>query len=279
MAALVRGIQKHGGHVFCKSHVQEICIADGKAQGVQLKRNNQRIRAKKGVVSNLSIWDLLQSGILDTETLPQSYVEQGKETPLGKSFMHLHVGFKATRKELEELQAHYICLKDWSRGVEAEDNAVLVSIPSVHDDSLAPDGFGVLHAYTPATEEYERWSNMKRNSDEYKSLKEERSQYLWEILETIIPDIRKRAEIVQIGTPLTHERFLRRYKGSYGPAIVAGEGSFPFPKTPVKGLLVCGDSCFPGIGVPAVAGSGLLAAHSVSLDSIPKQKELLESMR
>lgn len=80
-------------------------------------------------------------------------------------------------------------------------------------------------------------------------------------------------------TPLTHQRFLNRYRGSYGPAIRAGEGSFPFPNTPVKNLLLCGDSCFPGIGVPAVAGSGILAANSVSFDSLRPQMEFLESMR
>ena len=113
---------------------------------------------------------------------------------------------------------------------------------------------------------------------EYSSLKEERSKYLWKVLQKIIPDIRSRVTHSQIGTPLTHERFLRRYKGSYGPAIKAGEGSFPFPTTPVKGLLVTGDSCFPGIGVPAVAGSGLIAANSVSLESIKAQIEVLEKL-
>ena len=82
-----------------------------------------------------------------------------------------------------------------------------------------------------------------------------------------------------LSTPLTHQRFLRRYRGSYGPAIRAGEASFPFPNTPIEGLLVCGDSCFPGIGVPAVAGSGFLAANSVSFASIGPQLKLLESMR
>lgn len=280
--ALVRGITKHGGHVFTKSHVASIELDDNnkkKAVGVRMKKNDRFVKAKKAVVSNLSIWDLLGSGILNTEALPESYLSQGMETPVGKSFMHLHVGFQATKEELEQLQAHYMYMDDWSRGVEAEDNAALVSIPSVHDNSLAPEGYAVLHAYTPATEDYARWANVKRNTDEYNTLKEERSQYLWGVLEKIIPNIRDRSTVVQIGTPLTHERFLRRHKGSYGPAIVAGEGSFPFPKTPVDRLLVCGDSCFPGIGVPAVAGSGLLAAHSVSWDSIPQQKKLLESMQ
>ena len=136
-----------------------------------------------------------------------------------------------------------------------------------------------MHIYTPATEDFARWENIDRKSEEYKTLKEERSQYLWNVLEKVIPDIRKRAKLVQVGTPLTHQRFLRRHRGSYGPAIKAGEGSFPFPGTPIEGLLLCGDSCFPGIGVPAVAGSGLLAANSVSFDSIKPQLEVLKQLQ
>jgi phytoene dehydrogenase-like protein len=170
-------------------------------------------------------------------------------------------------------------MEDWARGVEAEDNAVLLSIPSVHDDTLAPPDHAVLHIYTPATEEFARWEHVDGKSAEYKALKEERSEYLWHILEKVIPDIRERAIVVRVGTPLTHRRFLRGCKGSYGPAIKAGEGSFPFPGTPIRQLLVCGDSCFPGIGVPAVAGSGLLAANSVSFDSIKPQMEVIKAIQ
>jgi phytoene dehydrogenase-like protein len=41
-------------------------------------------------------------------------------------------------------------------------------------------------------------------------------------LEQIIPDVRDRAEVSLVGTPLTHERFLRRQRGTYGPALHAG---------------------------------------------------------
>ncbi|MEM9151012.1 MAG: carotene isomerase, partial [Cyanobacteria bacterium P01_F01_bin.3] len=58
-------------------------------------------------------------------------------------------------------------------------------------------------------------------------------------------------------------RFLRRYRGSYGPAIKAGQALFPGPKTPIKNLLCCGDSTFPGIGLPAVAASGMMTAHTL----------------
>ena len=159
--------------------------------------------------------------------------------------------------------------------------------PGVCDDSLAPEGYAVLHIYTPATEDYARWErfaddNSPESKSAYEQLKHDRSEYLFSALDQILPegfDIQSRAVTTQIGTPLTHERFLRRYKGSYGPAIDARTDSFPFPTTPISKLLLCGDSCFPGIGVPAVAGSGLLAANSVSLDSIPEQIKLLKELK
>lgn len=278
--ALVRGIEKKGGTIFTKSHVEEILVEDGRATGVRLRKGGKDVMAKRAVVSNLSVWDLFGSGILDGSAFPEKFVEERKSTPVGKSFMHLHVGFEATREELAELQAHYMYVDDWDRGVEAQDNAALLSIPSVHDDSLAPEGHGVLHIYTPATEDFAPWEGVRRGTPEYDALKERRAAYLWRVLEEVIPDIRRRAKVVRVGTPLTHRRYLNRHRGSYGPAIVAGQDApFPFPGTPVKGLLLCGDSCFPGIGVPAVAGSGILAANSVGLDSVGPQLKLLKSLR
>lgn len=67
-----------------------------------------------------------------------------------------------------------------------------------------------------------------------------------------------------VGTPLTHQRFLRRHRGSYGPGFMPpATGSLPGCKTPVPGLLACGDSTFPGIGLPAVAASGAIAANTL----------------
>jgi len=67
-----------------------------------------------------------------------------------------------------------------------------------------------------------------------------------------------------VGTPPTHERFQRRHRWTYGAAYRADEGRvFPGPATPLPGLFCCGDSTMPGIGVPAVAMSGMIAAGAV----------------
>jgi phytoene dehydrogenase-like protein len=117
---------------------------------------------------------------------------------------------------------------------------------------------------------------MDRQSEEYASLKRLRAEVMWQALERIIPDVRSRCEVTLVGTPLTHERFLRRHRGSYGPAIRAGVGLFPGPGTPLPGLLCCGDSTFPGIGLPAVAASGMIAANTLA--SVKKQMEMLQDI-
>lgn len=93
----------------------------------------------------------------------------------------------------------------------------------------------------------------------------------------IIPDIRERTELEMIGTPLTHARYLRRHKGTYGPGISAREATFPGPATPIPGLYGCGDSYMPGIGVPAAAASGMIAANT--LVSVPAHFKMLSELQ
>ena len=99
----------------------------------------------------------------------------------------------------------------------------------------------------------------------YQQLKEERAAPIWEAIKRRAPDIDQGIVVRQIGTPLTHARFLRRHRGNYGPAIAAGNGVFEFPPvtTPLPGLYRCGDSTTAGIGVPAVASSGAQCANAM----------------
>lgn len=78
----------------------------------------------------------------------------------------------------ESLGIHHIVVNDWSRGVDADQNVVLISIPSVLSKDLAPAGKHILHAYTPGTEPYKLWEGLDRRSTEYKNLKRERSEVL-----------------------------------------------------------------------------------------------------
>ncbi|AUC60728.1 FAD-dependent oxidoreductase [Cyanobacterium sp. HL-69] len=258
--ALVRGMEKHGGQLWLSSHVQEIMVENNRAVGVVL-RNGKTIRARKAVISNASIWDTIP--LIGEGVLPKDFVQGVEKTPMNDSFMHLHLGIDGAGLP-EDLPCHHMIVNDWHRGVTAEQNVVAVSIPSLLDASLAPEGKHSIHVYTPATEPYSLWAGLSRNSDEYNELKKVRSHVMWSALERFIPDIRERCEVTLIGTPLTHQRYLRRYRGTYGAAWNADEGLFPGSTTPINNLYCCGDSTFPGIGVPAVAASGMITANTLA---------------
>jgi phytoene dehydrogenase-like protein len=188
------------------------------------------------------------------------------------SFIHLHVALNATGVDLQKLAAHYtvmdrslsgdpsIVVNGILDGPCSIGNMIAVSNPCVLDETLAPEGYIVMHAYGAGNEPYEIWEGLQRNTPEYIQLKEERAQPLWRALECIIPDARDRVEVQMIGTPLTHERFLRRPRGTYGSVT---EDYLRDGSTPYSNFILASDSIFPGIGVPAVAIVGASAANSM----------------
>lgn len=250
--ALVRGLNKWGGELRSGTHVEQILVAGGRAIGVRL-RNGMTLHAPV-VISNATLWDTY-SHLLNPEDLPTDFRREALQTPAVDSFMHLHLGIDGTG--LEDLKVHHVVVHHRDRDLTAPGNTCMISVPSVLDPNLAPPGKHVIHAYT-----LEPWALWQRD-DRYGERKRARVQPLYDALARVIPDIRDRVEVELIGTPLTHQRFLRRYHGTYGPAISADQGLFPNHQTPIAGLLRVGDSTLPGIGVPAVAASGILCANSL----------------
>jgi hypothetical protein len=86
----------------------------------------------------------------------------------------------------------------------------------------------------------EWWEGLNRSSEEYRKKKEEAADFLWQAISEYIPNAKDRAVpgTVQIGTPLTHERFLRRTRGAYGPRVDVSQGqTLPGHTTPLQGFL------------------------------------------
>lgn len=250
--ALVRGLKNHGGELRLNAHVEQILVADQRATGVRL-RGGEELHAPV-VITNATVWDTVES-LLSPQDLPASYRQQALATPAVNSFMHLHLGIRA--EGLADLAIHHVVVNDDKADITAPGNTCMISIPSVLDPSLAPPGHHVVHAYT-----LEPWAGWRRDQG-YDVRKRQRAEPLYQALRRVIPDLAERMTLELIGTPLTHQRFLRRYRGTYGPAIAAGQGLFPGSATPIQGLYRVGDSTRPGIGVPAVAASGILCANAL----------------
>ena len=277
-------LRRTGSFVRCRARVASIDVEGGRARGVTLS-SGARVTARDGVICNAPVWalDALLSGGGNggapvDETL-RSFSQRASRAEMTRSFLHLHVGLDSAGLDLTELRAHYTVMRSGLLSADpcAELNMIAVSCPSVIDSTLAPAGKMVLHAYGAGNEPYELWADERRGSAPYERRKVERAQALWEAVERVIPDARARAEVALVGSPLTHEAFNRRPRGTYG---AAAEALLADGRTPCSRLVLCGDGVFPGIGVPAVALSGASAAnalvdplrHWAELDALDRER-------
>jgi phytoene dehydrogenase-like protein len=272
-AALVRGMERHGGQLRTGAAVEQVLVEGSRATGVRLV-GGECIGASRGVIANTSPWDLL--ALLPADAVPARWRRKQAATPACASFLHWHLGLRGGA-ELADLPIHHVWVGDWQRGITAERNVAVLSMPSLLDPAMAPAGHQVLHGYTPANEPWELWRDLEQGSPAYETLKAERCSLFHRVLDPLIPDWRERVVIELQGTPLTHRQYLRVHQGSYGPAWPADRGPFPGGDTPIANLVLCGSGTFPGIGVPPVAVSGAMAAHRF----LParQQRQLLEELQ
>jgi prolycopene isomerase len=161
----------------------------------------------------------------------------------------------------KNFNCHHIIVEDWEK-LEDEKGVIFISIPTLLDSSLAPDGKHIIHAFTPSS--LSEWDNLSR--EEYITKKENYYSFLIEKISKIIPKLDKYIDHKEIGTPRTHRKFLGRFEGSYGPIPskkLLGLLPMPFNSTNIENLYCVGDSCFPGQGLNAVAFSGYACAHKI----------------
>ena len=260
---LVSGIERLGSKVRYKANVTEILLKDKKAVGVKLSSGEEIY--SDVVVSNSTRWDTFglnkkRKGLINLDNVPKSEYKWSKTYKPSPSFVSIHLGVEKSLLS-KDFNCHHIIVENWDE-LENEKGVIFVSIPTLLDSSLAPEGKHIIHAFTPSS--ITEWENLSR--DDYLEKKEKYFSFLVEKISKIIPNLDKNIDHREIGTPKTHRKFLGRYEGSYGPIPMKkllGLLPMPFNTTKVKNLYCVGDSCFPGQGLNAVAFSGYACAHKI----------------
>lgn len=265
---LVEGLEKTGGEIRYKSRVQQIIIEEGKAVGVKL--TNGKVYRGKRIISNATRWDTLGK-LIPAENIPPSEKKWRSNYQKSPSFLSLHLGVEASVFP-EGTECHHILLENWEKMEESE-GTIFVSIPTLLDPNLAPEGYHIVHTFTPSY--IEGWQGL--TVKEYEAKKEEAAGRVIDRLENIFPGLDAGLDYMEIGTARSHQRFLNREDGTYGPIPrrkLQGLLAMPFNRTAIPGLYCVGDSTFPGQGLNAVAFSGFACAHKVAVDlGLKKRKK------
>ncbi|WP_320677053.1 carotenoid isomerase [Prochlorococcus sp. MIT 1300] len=263
---LVTGLENHGGQIRYKSRVKNILLKGKCAIGIELA-NGEKIYSKK-VISNATRWDTFggegaKHALVDIKDTPSSEHKWRRRYKPSPSFLSLHLGVENSIIP-KGSHCHHLILDSWDK-MNAEQGVTFISIPTILDSGLAPEGKGIVHAFTPSS--IKDWENL--SPKEYSDKKTRDADRLIKKIENIFPGLKSSICHKEIGTPRTHRRFLGRFQGSYGPIPslpLPGLLPMPFNSTGIQNLFCVGDSCFPGQGLNAVAFSGFACAHLIGAD-------------
>ncbi len=253
--ALCKGVEKFGGRICYQKEVTEILVENGSARGVRLADGSKHYA--RAVISNATVWDTFNRLVTDSR-----YRVDEKRFLRAPSWFQLFLGVDASLIP-EGFYVHHILVDDW-KSYNQTGGTIYFSAPTILDPSLAPAGKHIIHAFV--TGEVDEWQHYERGSSAYLAAKEEVAAGVIARTERILPGLSKAVELKVLATPLTHERYLNRFKGSYGPLMKPGQNILQKPQntTPIKNLFAAGDSTFPGQGVIAVTYSGVSCASYIA---------------
>jgi phytoene dehydrogenase-like protein len=270
-AALAAAAASKGVTLRTASVVARIMVDGDRVTGVELEGGEQL--AADTVVSNADPRTTFFK-LVGARNLDAGFVRKIQHIRMRGNAAKLHLALKAlpdfTGVEPDQLGERLVIAPDSAYVERAFDHAkygeysaspaLEITIPSIHDSSLAPDGQHVLSAivqYAP----YELKGGWEAARGAF-------TNQILDQLTRYAPDIRQQLSHAELLTPADIEREFRITGGHWHHGELALDQALmmrPVPgaaqyATPLSGLYLCGAGCHPGGGVMGHAGRNAATA-------------------
>lgn len=270
--AYVKGLNKHGGEFLPNHQVEEIIVENGEAVGVRLKSVQGRwdevgkhigneknedtfsVRAD-AVVSNADALTTFE-GMLPSGSVSEKFINKLKSHEETPSLLKISLGVKMELPD--DMRYHDTVIYDSYNMDEVfqkmketvPDAPVDITIPSLTDSSLAPEGGHVIHLWNYAP---------YMDGDSWDSIANDAADKMIKSTEKYLPGLSDSIEVKLIMTPASIQRYALTKNGApYGWTFSPGQMGINRlqPRTPIKNLLLAGHWTTPGAGIAGVAMSG-----------------------
>jgi prolycopene isomerase len=257
--ALAHVILQNGGEILYRRSVTGIGVDGETVTGVRLD-DGREVRAD-AVVSNA---DALQTfeHLVGFEHLPERYVKRLRRMKPSVSAVMVYSACTLPVQE-SGLASEVFVYDHWDHNETWADveagrlGGMWLSVPTLHDPSLAPDGEHLVMLTSLIPYDIgEPWSEAKPRYEEL----------LVDRVEKLLPGYRDSITFLESATPETFERYTLAQKGAiYGWENTPQQSQpkrLPF-ETPLGGLYLAGHWTDPGTGSVRCLLSGLRAAAAV----------------
>ncbi len=283
-------VEELGGTIHLRRGVERILMEDGRAVGLVTepwKGESHTVRAR-AVLSNADVKATLFD-LVGAQHLPSKYAKSADAWTYPAALFLTCLGVKADLGELGMGAANYWISDDYdldtayARGREAgayEPQGAYITSASLKDPDTpghSPDGVHSLEVMTlfPGAPSFwgfdgddtEAWRY--RRDEQYSETKLAIEDKLIDRLEGLFPGTKEHIVFRESASPLSHIRYTRANAGTgYGIAVTPDQfhEQRPHPRSPVRGLYLCGASTRQSFGIMGTMMGGRDAARRIGED-------------
>jgi len=226
---------------------------------IDKKGNTYNVRSSKGVIysapvliSNLPVWNMEEKTSGDMADYFRKESEQYDE-----AWGAFTMGIVTDDVFPEGMPLHHqVHLDEGEKQAGLESGSVFISFSQKYDQDRAEEGKRVLNVSTHAVPEF--WFELNGT---YESTKESVQEKILSILKKKLPYFSDaEIKVVFSSTPVSWSKWVFRKKGRVGgipQSMTRSLLDWTPNKTPFEGLFLCGDTVYPGQGIPGVTLSGI----------------------
>lgn len=281
---LTAAFTDRGGEVRFNTSVEKVLISSGQATGVRID-TGEEIPAQHVVYAG--DYKRLIGNIVPEHHFSPRLVKTVREARLTEALLSVYLGVNYEPRDLEAQLSggHHVFYFPNFEAVFPDRNSpedihrsmwmVINFFGEQHSTLSAPPGKSSMVLQTYSSYDWQQfWKNGSESlqrSDAYRQLKEQAGRELVETAKAILPDLDRRIDFFDCGTPLSLIRFSRNSHGASGGwcyhdkvSPVYRNRKLNMLHTPVENLYASGHyALWPG-GVISAALSGRLAANLVT---------------
>ncbi len=270
---------ERGGTLLMDQGVSEISFSDGRVSGIISERRAGRsISAQARCVIHAGDMTALANRLCPQGSLPEDYVKSINRRRPSISAAILFAGLDLDLRAMGvgecEISRSWagpqppLSFEEVARdGNYSKQPTAMATIYSNIDPSCCPEGKSVVATMVLALPESfdATLGEGRHRGRDYKALKERLMPQLIDKMERAlgVEDLRSHAEVLELATPVTIERFTENRGGAYvGWRYSADQAGDLIPQqSPVENLFLCGHWVAPGGGVSNVMTGGVNAAE------------------
>jgi C-3',4' desaturase CrtD len=262
--ALIRRIGELGGDVRVRAGVVHWHQT---SEGYAVTDTTGKVWKTRNILSNIPIWNLPQ--LADEQERP--WFEHQANTI--RDYWGAYTMGQAFEDHLpaDTTLHHQFILPEEHTLPHTGSRSIFMSISDRGDTARAPGGLRVAafstHAHTPR--QWLDWYAQDKNL--YKTRKQEVALAKLKHVHEYLPSLTHARVLHQFeSTPVSWVDWIGRHEGTVGGIpqnVNRSIFSWLGAKTPFRNLYLCGDTVYPGQGVPGVALGGIIAAHRILTNS------------